>query len=130
MSDKLSKVEQVCVEFLFGGSEPWTQYVQSRDPTEVDAPQGCYGFRFFDRNEVEVGDETLTGERRNVSSTHYFGVLTSIDWVKRVDTGHGLDPGDGADHPIIIDRHGKPHRYHDDAVVLEDITMMNDRYVQ
>lgn len=74
------------VEFLYPGalfSETSVEEVAERDPRKVQAPRECFGYKFFDRLEVRVGDETLIGESKNHSGTFYFGRVMTLEDVKR-----------------------------------------------
>lgn len=74
------------VEFMYPGaffSETEVREVKERDPTKLEVPQGCFGYRFFERQEVQEGGETLFGQPRNYSGTTYFGKAMTIADVKR-----------------------------------------------
>jgi hypothetical protein len=69
---------QTYVEFMFPGSffsETTTRKVSSR-VTPTDIPEGAYGYRFFDRQELTEGGETLIGKNTNYSGTTYPGGVT------------------------------------------------------
>src|SRR5690348_15092015 len=66
------------VEMLFPGvffPESQTRSVETRDPAAVNAPDGCYCFRFYDREEMPAanGVEMLTGQPKNWSGRFYVG---------------------------------------------------------
>ena len=78
-------MQKTYVEILYPGafvSETEVRPVQSRDPTKVQAPKNCFGYRFFDREEVVSGDEVLAGKPKNYSGIHYFGRVMTLDEVK------------------------------------------------
>ena len=66
---------------LFTGS--YVKEVDNRDPSRVDAPRECFGFRFFDREEVVSGNEVLAGNPKNYSGVFYFGRIHTLADVKR-----------------------------------------------
>lgn len=79
-------MQKTYVESLYPGafvSETKVIPVDSRDATKFQAPKGCFGFRFFDREEVVSGDEVLVGKPKNYSGIHYFGRAMTLDDVKR-----------------------------------------------
>ena len=74
------------VEFYYPGSlfaETSTKEVARRDPALVKLPKGAYGFRFFDRTEIEEGGETLMGERKNFSRFTYYGEEWPLERIER-----------------------------------------------
>lgn len=76
------------VEFLTPGlivSNSSVEEIAERDPNKVELSDGCFGFRFFDRTEVVVDGETLTGSRKNVSGWYYKGEKMTLDQVKAVN---------------------------------------------
>lgn len=74
------------VQFLFAGTflaEFEELEVTERNPNLFEVPKGCYGYRFFDRQEVTTDDgEVLTGQKRNYSPITYFGELFTLDKIK------------------------------------------------
>ena len=74
------------VEFFYPGafmSESSTQEVTSRDALQVDAPKDCFGYRFFDRQEIVAEDgEVLMGSPKNHSGIHYFGEVKTLEDIK------------------------------------------------
>ena len=78
-------MQKTYVEILYPGafvSGTEVRPVDSRDPAKFQAPEGCFGYRFFDREEVVSGDEVLAGKPKNYSETHYFGKAMTVDEVK------------------------------------------------
>lgn len=78
-------MQKTYVEILYPGtfvSETEVRPVDSRDPAKFQAPQRCFGYRFFDRDEVVSGDEVLAGKPKNYSGTHYFGKAMTVDEVE------------------------------------------------
>jgi hypothetical protein len=63
------------VEFLFPGiivDESQCREVKSRDYRRLrKIPDGCYGFRFFDRTETRIDGEKLYGDNKNYSEVYY-----------------------------------------------------------
>ena len=74
------------VEFFYPGafvSESEVREVPNR-VASVDAPEECFAYKFFERQETEAEDgEVLLGKPRNYSGTHYFGKIKSLDDIKR-----------------------------------------------
>jgi hypothetical protein len=73
------------VEFYYPGTfvaETETREVASRDVPPDDVPRGAYGYRFFDREEVEQDGETLRGERKNWSPTTFYGHEYTVEQLK------------------------------------------------
>lgn len=56
--------------------------IKSRDE-KFDIPKGCYGYHFFDQEEIEHNGEILTGEVKNESGTTFFGKKYSIDDIRK-----------------------------------------------
>ena len=79
------------IEFLYPGilfTETSAREVQIRDPSTIQAPKECYGYRFFDRQEITLENEkhkpeTLNGEPKNYSGTYYFGKTMTLEEIKR-----------------------------------------------
>lgn len=79
------------VEFFYPGSfvaETEVEEVKSKDATKIQVPDGSYGFRFFDRQEITAENEkhepeTLYGKPKNYSGVFYFGRIMTLDDVKR-----------------------------------------------
>lgn len=73
------------VEFYFPGSffaETSVKEIGDRDDV-FKIPKGCYGYCFFDREEVMVDGEKLTGKRKNQSGMVFFGKKYSVKELKR-----------------------------------------------
>lgn len=75
------------VTVMYPGSffpEESTRRVNSRDPDELlkTLEPGAFAFQFFDRTEMEVAGETLTGQPQNQSGTFYIGKEYSLAEVK------------------------------------------------
>src|SRR3989344_1115482 len=81
----MTKTKQY-VEFLFPGSlfpESEIRKVPNRQAS-VQAPKGCFGYKFFERQETEAEDgEVLLGRPRNYSGTHYFGKVKTLNDIRR-----------------------------------------------
>lgn len=63
------------VTFLFPGSfypEESTKEISSREE-KIDAPENCFAYEFWDRNEIEQDGEILRGKAINKSGRYYFG---------------------------------------------------------
>ena len=73
------------VEFLYPGFVPESCYeeITERDPNKIIFPKGSYGFRFVDREEIELREETLKGAYKNQSGWYYRGRKMSLEDVKR-----------------------------------------------
>ena len=50
---------------------------------KIEIPQGSFGYRFFDRTEVVLDGEELTGKPKNYSCMHYLGRKMSLAEVKK-----------------------------------------------
>lgn len=72
------------IEFCYPGllcSETSIRVVAGREkPTEI--PKTSFGYRFFDREEIEKDAETLKGESKNYSHWTYFGEIYTRDRVE------------------------------------------------
>lgn len=73
----------------FFGAETSMEKVETNDPDKiVDRMRGdkkCYGFRFFEREELEVNGEILSGENKNYSGIFYFGIeLTKKELLEKI----------------------------------------------
>jgi len=79
------------VEFFYPGifiAESDIKNVESRNPSKIKIPNGCYGFHFFDRSEITIENEyhepeTLIGKSRNHSGMFYLGKVMTLNEVKR-----------------------------------------------
>lgn len=74
------------VEYIYPGiivSETSTKEVLSRNPKSVLIPDSAYGFRFIDREEVELNGEKLKGDNKNISRWYYRGRQMTLEDVKR-----------------------------------------------
>lgn len=72
------------VEFFYCGilvSETEAKQIKSRKE-EFKIPKGSYGCRYFDREEVKRGGETLIGKKKNYSGMYYLGKTMSLEEVK------------------------------------------------
>jgi len=72
------------VEFYFPGiivMESSILKIKSRKE-EFKIPDGAYGYRFFDKEEVKIKGEILEGRRKNWSGTYYFGEVLSLKELK------------------------------------------------
>lgn len=74
------------IEYSFPGSffsEHSVKEVANRNiPKSV--PDGCFGFCFFDVEEVDVNGERLTGKRKNKSGMHYYGEKLNANQVAKL----------------------------------------------
>ncbi|MEK6952449.1 MAG: hypothetical protein AABX29_05520 [Nanoarchaeota archaeon] len=81
----MAKTKQY-VKFLYPGAffpESGVREVPNREAS-VEAPKGCFGYKFFERQETKAEDgEVLFGRPRNYSGTHYFGKVKTLDDIKR-----------------------------------------------
>jgi len=78
-------MEKHYVEFMYPGAlvtETSVQEVSARDPTKIEAPENCFGYRFFDRVEGEIDGEAVVGKPKNYSGVHYFGTVKTLDDIK------------------------------------------------
>jgi hypothetical protein len=76
----MSNVKQY-VEIFYPGSlfaNVETKPVDNRNVT-IDLPKGAYGYRFFERTEVEQDGETLIGNKKNYSGIHYKGTVYTLE---------------------------------------------------
>lgn len=74
------------VEFLYPGiitSETTLKEVQDREPRNISIPEEAFGFRFVDREEIELREEILKGEYKSQSGWYYQGRKMSLEDVKR-----------------------------------------------
>ena len=82
-------MDQTYIEYFSPGSlvpETSISKVSSRvAPTNI--PARAYGFRFFDRQEVESNGETLYGEPKNHSGMTFIGKQYSIEEIKKKGLG-------------------------------------------
>ncbi|MEE9510396.1 MAG: hypothetical protein V3V81_07880 [Candidatus Bathyarchaeia archaeon] len=72
------------VEFFYCGSffsETDVKLIKNRREL-FTIPKGCYGYRFFDREEAEQKGEMLWGKKKNYSGIYYFGEVMSLKEVK------------------------------------------------
>lgn len=74
-------------EFLYPGllvADTSAAEVTSRDPDTITLPDGCFGFRFHDREEVTLENgKTLCGAAENFSGWYYIGERFDLEQVKR-----------------------------------------------
>lgn len=70
------------VEYRILFSETSVKEVSERDVKAVNMPDGCFGFRFFDRTVTVIDGETLKGDRKNVSGWYYQGEKMTLEQVK------------------------------------------------
>ena len=73
------------VEFYYPGSFfPETSVKEIKNRKEkIEVPKGCYGYMFFDQEEIVSNGEKLTGNRKNKSGNTFFGKKYSIEDLKR-----------------------------------------------
>lgn len=74
------------IEFFYPGvifSETSINKVKSRCSKSIKAPTDCFGFRFFDREEVKSGREILKGNNKNYSGVYYFGKIYNLNQIRR-----------------------------------------------
>ncbi|MBN1377092.1 hypothetical protein JW949_02020 [Candidatus Woesearchaeota archaeon] len=79
-------MDKHCVEYISPGPqmcETLVVEVKNRDPSKINLPKDCFGYRFFDRTVADTGDEKLFGERRNYSGIYYFGKVKTLDDIKK-----------------------------------------------
>jgi len=73
------------VEFLYPGimvTETSQRRIRNRN-TKIRASKDCFGYSFFDREEIVNKDgEVLKGESKNHSGTYYFGKVMTLEDVK------------------------------------------------
>lgn len=73
--------------FLSPGSflpnEKWLE-IKSRED-KIDAPDNCFAYYFFDREEVEQDGELLKGEAKNESGRFYFGKAMTAQEIERTE---------------------------------------------
>lgn len=75
------------VEYVYPGcivSESSKREVTDRIPelAREKMPEGAFGFRFMDRQEMTSNGETLSGEFKDIGSWHYEGTMYTIEEVK------------------------------------------------
>ena len=74
------------VEFLYPGvlmSESSIREVKTKAYKKLQRiPKTCFGFRFFDRQELKSNGEILKGKEKNWSGTYYFGKIYTANQVK------------------------------------------------
>lgn len=63
-------------------SKTEVRLVDDRDSTKFQAPENCFGYRFFDREVIFPGDEPVLGKPQNYSGMFYFGKIVSIEDIK------------------------------------------------
>lgn len=74
------------VEFSYRGaffSEHSCKEIAERNPALVIVPEGAFAYRFYDQEQMMVGDELLTGQCKNYSGYTYFGKTYTLEEVKR-----------------------------------------------
>jgi len=80
MTETKTYIELLSPGTLF--AETFTKEVATRrDPTEL--PPGVFAWRFFDRTQVQLNGETLTGKPHNFSGYTYIGEKFTLEQVKR-----------------------------------------------
>jgi hypothetical protein len=80
------------VEFYYPGSffpETEIREIASRK-TKVAAPENCYGYRLFDREEVMQGKERLAGNAKNFSGMTFFGQTMTVADVAKLAGDHSI----------------------------------------
>ena len=73
------------VEFYSPGSffpETSVREIKSRK-FPLTIPKSCYGYHFFDMEQIEKNGEILNGKRKNNSGMTYFGKEYSIEELER-----------------------------------------------
>jgi hypothetical protein len=98
------------VEFFYPGifmSETNTKQVKDRTPIKKEkAPAGCYGYRFFDREEKQDKEEILLGKNKNHSGMTYFGKVYTLTEVKKMakekDMGCLVSNMESNDWPKVV----------------------------
>jgi hypothetical protein len=79
------KKTQIYIEYYYPGiltSERDSVQVESREAPKK-LPDGCFGYRFFDRSETEDGGEILQGPPKNFSGMTYIGTMyTAEEYLK------------------------------------------------
>ena len=76
------------VEYLlcWGGTiiDGKIEEISERHVSKIDISnyRDCIGFRFFDRTEVIIEGELLTGERKNISGPYIKGKLITLEQIK------------------------------------------------
>jgi hypothetical protein len=69
------------IEYFMPGaivSENYTKIIEPymrNHPENLVVPDGVYGFRFFDREEIEQDGEILRGPSKNQSGMYYIGTI-------------------------------------------------------
>jgi len=75
------------VKFLYPAilfPESIEREIKSRNYKKLNRiPKDCFGFRFFDREEVKKNGEILKGRIKNWSGMYYFGKIYTIDQLKK-----------------------------------------------
>ena len=73
------------IEFVYPGSFVSTyssKKIEDRT-SKVKLPKGSYGYRFFDREEINQNNEMLKGERKNISHWHFKGEIYDKERVQK-----------------------------------------------
>ncbi len=75
------------VEFLYPGIffvDTSIREVKTRNYKNLQRiPKGCFGFRYFDKEEIKKSGEILEGRKKNISGTYYFGEVYPINRIKK-----------------------------------------------
>jgi len=75
------------IEFIYPGaffSESNIKEVNNRNPKSVEIPNTAFGFRFMDREEVELkSGEILKGDFKNISGWYYEGKKMTLEDVEK-----------------------------------------------
>lgn len=74
------------IEFIYPGvffSESNIKEINKRNPKSVEIPNAAFGFRFMDREEMELkSGEILKGDFKNISGWYYEGKKMTLKDVK------------------------------------------------
>lgn len=78
--------------FLSPGSfvpnEKWQEIKSRKD--KIDAPDNCFAYYFFDREEVEKDGELLLGKEKNQSGRYYFGKVMTAEEIEKTVPDSGI----------------------------------------
>ena len=75
-------VEYRCIGNLVSETQDYVYEIAERDVSKVNIEDDCFGFRFFDRTEMVVDGEILTGDRKNISGWYYIGEKITLEQIK------------------------------------------------
>lgn len=73
------------IEFYYPGSFfPETSVLEIKSRKDkLDIPKQCYGYMFFDIEEIETKGEKLTGNRKNQSGMTFIGQKYTVEEIKK-----------------------------------------------